>query len=73
MNYRCVLPARSRQVFILDSLALYVPRDQRELQSMCERVSPRLQHVNAAVALSAVKVCQLHLLCDPARFADVRC
>lgn len=44
------------QIFILDSLALYVPEDQRELQSICERVSPRLQHVNAAVVLSAVKV-----------------
>eukprot|EP00052_Salpingoeca_macrocollata_P004250 m.40245 g.40245 ORF g.40245 m.40245 type:complete len:885 (+) comp14094_c0_seq1:109-2763(+) len=44
------------QVFILDSLAVYEPRDQRELQSICERVAPRLQHVNAAVVLSAVKV-----------------
>jgi vesicle coat complex subunit len=44
------------QVFILDSLALYAPRDQRELQSVCERVAPRLQHVNAAVVLSAIKV-----------------
>lgn len=45
------------QIFILDSLAIYVPEDQRELQSICERVAPRLQHVNAAVVLSAVKVC----------------
>jgi hypothetical protein len=30
---------------------------QRELESICERVTPRLQHVNAAVVLSAVKVC----------------
>lgn len=44
------------QVFILDSLALYSPKDQRELQSVCERVAPRLQHVNAAVVLSAIKV-----------------
>jgi AP-1 complex subunit beta-1 len=44
------------QIFILDSLAIYAPKDQRELQSICERVSPRLQHVNAAVVLSAVKV-----------------
>ena len=40
----------------LDSLAIYHPEDQRELQSICERVTPRLQHVNAAVVLSAVKV-----------------
>lgn len=44
------------QVFILDSLALYEPQDDRERQSICERVTPRLQHVNAAVVLSAVKV-----------------
>lgn len=44
------------QIFILDSLAIYTPKDQRELQSICERVAPRLQHVNAAVVLSAVKV-----------------
>ncbi len=31
-------------------------QDQRELESICERVAPRLQHVNAAVVLSAVKV-----------------
>ena len=37
------------QIFILDSLAVYNPKDQRELQNVCERVSPRLQHVNAAV------------------------
>lgn len=45
------------QIFILDSLTIYTPGDQRELQSICERVVPRLQHVNAAVVLSAVKVC----------------
>lgn len=44
------------QIFILDSLAIYAPKDQRELKSICERVAPRLQHVNAAVVLSAVKV-----------------
>lgn len=44
------------QIFILDSLAIYEPKDQRELESICERVTPRLQHVNAAVVLSAVKV-----------------
>lgn len=49
------------QVFILDSLALYEPSDQREMQSICERVTPRLQHVNAAVVLSAVKVLLKHL------------
>eukprot|EP00054_Salpingoeca_dolichothecata_P008265 m.47181 g.47181 ORF g.47181 m.47181 type:complete len:881 (-) comp17615_c0_seq1:27-2669(-) len=49
------------QIFILDSLALYDPKDQRELQSICERVTPRLQHVNAAVVLSAVKVLMKHL------------
>lgn len=44
------------QVFILDSMANYTPKDEREAQSVCERVTPRLAHANAAVVLSAVKV-----------------
>ena len=44
------------QVFILDSLALYTPADGRESESIIERVTPRLQHANSAVVLSAVKV-----------------
>ncbi|KAG1701253.1 AP-2 complex subunit beta [Nymphon striatum] len=44
------------QVFILDSLANYNPKDEREAQSICERITPRLAHANAAVVLSAVKV-----------------
>lgn len=44
------------QVFILDALSSYTPRDDREAQSICERVTPRLAHANAAVVLSAVRV-----------------
>ncbi|CAH0388192.1 AP-1 complex subunit beta-1 [Capsicum chinense] len=44
------------QVFILDSLANYSPKNEREAQSICERITPRLAHANAAVVLSAVKV-----------------
>ncbi|XP_035206561.1 AP-1 complex subunit beta-1-like isoform X2 [Stegodyphus dumicola] len=44
------------QVFILDSLANCLPKDEREAQSIAERVTPRLAHANAAVVLSAVKV-----------------
>jgi hypothetical protein len=44
------------QVFILDSLAKYVPGDAREAESIIERVTPRLQHTNSAVVMSAVKV-----------------
>lgn len=44
------------QVFILDSICSYQPVDEREAQSICERVTPRLSHANAAVVLSAVKV-----------------
>ncbi|XP_065176456.1 AP-1 complex subunit beta-1-like [Sycon ciliatum] len=44
------------QVFILDSLALYVPKEEREAKSICERVTPRLNHSNSAVVLSAVRV-----------------
>lgn len=44
------------QVFILDSISSYTPKDEREAQSISERVTPRLAHANAAVVLSAVKV-----------------
>lgn len=44
------------QVFILDSLAKYIPQDGREAEGIIERVSPRLQHANSAVVMSAVKV-----------------
>ena len=44
------------QVFILDSLARYAPADGREAEGIIERVTPRLQHANSAVVMSAVKV-----------------
>ncbi len=44
------------QVFILDSLSNYSPESEQEAQNVCERVTPRLSHANAAVVLSAVKV-----------------
>ena len=44
------------QVFILDSLAKYTPTDGREAEGIIERVTPRLQHANSAVVMSAVKV-----------------
>ncbi len=44
------------QVFILDSLSQYMPQDAREAEGIIERVSPRLQHANSAVVMSAVKV-----------------
>ncbi|CAC5413440.1 AP1B1 [Mytilus coruscus] len=44
------------QVFILDAISNYTPKDDKEAQSICERVTPRLAHANAAVVLSAVKV-----------------
>ncbi|XP_050667407.1 AP-1 complex subunit beta-1 [Leptidea sinapis] len=44
------------QVFILDALSNYSPWDSREAHSICERITPRLAHANAAVVLSAVKV-----------------
>ncbi len=45
-----------RQVFILDSLAAYDTTDPRDAEKIVERVLPRLQHVNSAVVLSAIKV-----------------
>eukprot|EP00697_Spironema_sp_BW2_P009419 gnl/Spiro4/24278_TR12053_c0_g1_i1.p1 gnl/Spiro4/24278_TR12053_c0_g1~~gnl/Spiro4/24278_TR12053_c0_g1_i1.p1 ORF type:complete len:969 (+),score=295.68 gnl/Spiro4/24278_TR12053_c0_g1_i1:78-2984(+) len=44
------------QISILDAVVDYVPSDSREAEHIIERVSPRLQHGNPALVLSAVKV-----------------
>eukprot|EP00163_Fabomonas_tropica_P015551 TRINITY_DN28362_c0_g1_i1.p1 TRINITY_DN28362_c0_g1~~TRINITY_DN28362_c0_g1_i1.p1 ORF type:complete len:940 (-),score=328.76 TRINITY_DN28362_c0_g1_i1:243-3062(-) len=44
------------QVFILDSLAHYTPSTAREAENIIERITPRLNHANSAVVLSAVKI-----------------
>ncbi len=44
------------QINILDYLATYMPTSDREAESVVERITPRLQHANSAVALSATKV-----------------
>ncbi|KAJ3676203.1 hypothetical protein LUZ60_003615 [Juncus effusus] len=49
------------QVFILDALARYKAADAREAENIVERVTPRLQHANCAVVLSAVKMILLQM------------
>ncbi|KAJ9549870.1 hypothetical protein OSB04_022413 [Centaurea solstitialis] len=44
------------QVFILDALSKYKASNAREAENIVERVTPRLQHANCAVVLSAVKM-----------------
>ncbi|GMH33859.1 hypothetical protein BSKO_01693 [Bryopsis sp. KO-2023] len=56
------------QVFILDAMASYIPKDPQQAESIVQRVLPRLQHANGAVVLSAVKVVmkQMDLIKDDA-------
>ncbi|XP_074583491.1 beta-adaptin-like protein C [Curcuma longa] len=49
------------QVFILDALSRYKASDAREAEDIVERVTPRLQHANCAVVLSAVKMILLQM------------
>uniref|UniRef100_A0A2I2YI58 Beta-adaptin appendage C-terminal subdomain domain-containing protein n=1 Tax=Gorilla gorilla gorilla TaxID=9595 RepID=A0A2I2YI58_GORGO len=44
------------QIFMLDCLSNYNPKNDRKAQSICERVTPQLSHANSAVVLSVVKV-----------------
>mmetsp|Transcript_77127 Transcript_77127/g.178903 ORF Transcript_77127/g.178903 Transcript_77127/m.178903 type:complete len:911 (+) Transcript_77127:109-2841(+) len=44
------------QVFILDALSTYVPASSGDAESITERVTARLSHVNPAVVLAAIKV-----------------
>jgi vesicle coat complex subunit len=49
------------QICILTSLATYRPVDQREAAEITERVMARLQHVNASVVLTAVRVLMIYM------------
>jgi vesicle coat complex subunit len=49
------------QVFILTSIATYRPKTASEGADIIERVTPRLQHINASVVLAAVKVLMIFL------------
>lgn len=49
------------RISILTSLAEYKTRDIKESESICERVVPQFQHVNASVVLAAIKVVWLHM------------
>jgi AP-1 complex subunit beta-1 len=40
----------------LDALSKYKAKDVRDAENIVERITPRLQHANCAVVLSAVKV-----------------
>jgi non-SMC mitotic condensation complex subunit 1 len=50
-------------VFILDALAGFQAESPKDAEAIIERVTPRLQHANSAVVLSAVKVWNTLLLC----------
>mmetsp|Transcript_16780 Transcript_16780/g.42133 ORF Transcript_16780/g.42133 Transcript_16780/m.42133 type:complete len:803 (-) Transcript_16780:1313-3721(-) len=49
------------QIYILDALTNYLPADAKEAENIIERVTPRLQHANSGVVLSAVKVIMRYL------------
>jgi vesicle coat complex subunit len=55
-SFDCYCLHRWGQVFILDAISNYTPKDDREAQSITERITPRLAHANSAVVLSAIKV-----------------
>ena len=44
------------QICILNTLSEYIPVDSKEAEMIVEKVMPRLQHANASVVLSAVRV-----------------
>ncbi|QDZ21841.1 subunit beta of AP-1 complex [Chloropicon primus] len=44
------------QVALLDTLILFSPRSEKEAVTLLERVVPRLNHSNASVVMSAVKL-----------------
>jgi AP-1 complex subunit beta-1 len=51
------------RVAILNALARYEAKDDKESEHICERVVPQFQHVNGSVVLGAVKVIFSFALC----------
>ncbi|EPQ30860.1 uncharacterized protein PFL1_01757 [Pseudozyma flocculosa PF-1] len=49
------------RIAILNSLARYKSRDEKEAEHICERVMPQFQHANGSVVLGAVKVIMIHM------------
>eukprot|EP00029_Vermamoeba_vermiformis_P013847 TRINITY_DN877_c0_g1_i2.p1 TRINITY_DN877_c0_g1~~TRINITY_DN877_c0_g1_i2.p1 ORF type:complete len:881 (+),score=403.46 TRINITY_DN877_c0_g1_i2:5113-7755(+) len=49
------------QAYILNALSRYTPVDEREAETIAERVAPRLQHANSAVVLSSIRVLMKYL------------
>lgn len=43
------------QVYILESIINYNPKENKEAEEIIERIMPRLQHANPAVVLGATK------------------
>ncbi|KAJ2004924.1 beta-adaptin [Coemansia thaxteri] len=44
------------QIAILEALASYTPQGEKEAESICERLLPRLQHANGSVVLTTVRL-----------------
>ena len=55
------------QVYILESIINYKPKEDKEAEEIIERIMPRLQHANPAVVLGATKNV-LHFL----KFVDLK-
>lgn len=43
------------QIYILESIINYKPKEEKEAEEIIERIAPRLQHANPAVVLGATK------------------
>lgn len=44
------------QTYILEALMSYVPQERGDAEIIAERISPRLQHANASVVLTTIKL-----------------
>jgi vesicle coat complex subunit len=44
------------QITILDAIAIYVPQNESEAEMVIDKTIPRLQHINPAVVLCAIRV-----------------
>lgn len=49
------------RIAILTAIAKYRAGDEKEAETICERVMPQFQHANGSVVLAAIKVILIHL------------
>ncbi|EKE40346.1 hypothetical protein ENUP19_0191G0009 [Entamoeba nuttalli] len=61
------------QVYIMDAIATYIPKESKEAENICERVINKLTHNNPSVVMAAAKIVLKHLEVISPQIANIYC